>query len=181
MFSRLSSRNGTAALAALIGIALALAGCGSSGRGASPGFKSATTAGATTGTTTTLSSGGNPASPSPRALIQNASDEVKKLLGVAKAGTTITPQGTIPNWDPANGSAIPAEPSHISGFGFVADKSKGIEYLSFAVKDTSGKCAGGDLVANAAGTKTTGGKAVSVPDKAPCTGEEVAKLAGHGG
>jgi hypothetical protein len=61
----------------------------------------------------------------------------------------------------------------------VADKSKGIEYLAFAVKDTSGKCAGGDILANAAGTQTTGGKAVSVPAQAPCTGDEVAKLAGH--
>lgn len=98
---------------------------------------------------------------------------------MARAGTPITAQGTVSGWAAANGSAIPADPSNISGFGFVADKSKHIQYLSFAVKDTSGRCAGGDLLANAAGTMTTGGRAVAIPAKAPCTGDEVAKLAGH--
>jgi hypothetical protein len=182
MFSRLSSPTGPIAVSTLAGIALAVTGCGSSGSsgmGASAGSKSGTTA-STTGTTTTLSASGSSAPPAPRALVEDASGEVKTLLAVAKPGTTISSQGTVPGWAPANGSAIPADPSHISGFGFVADKSKGIQYLSFAVKDTSGRCAGGDLLANAAGTRTTGGKAIAVPAKTPCTGEEVAKLAGHG-
>ena len=159
---------------------LAATACGSSRSGASAGFKSATTTASANVTTTTLSTGGPPtAPPSPQGVVTSATGEVKKLLAVAKSGTAITPQGTVAGWAPANGSAIPADPSHISGFGFVADKAKRIQYLSFAVKDTSGNCAGGDLLANPAGTRTTGGRAITVPAKASCTGDEVAKLAGH--
>jgi hypothetical protein len=182
MFSRLSSGIRPIALAVLASSALITAGCGSAGTHASGAFKSATTtasASVTTTTTTTLSANGSFAPPAPRAVVQNAPDAVKKLLALGKAGTPVSPEGTISGWAPANGSAIPADPSHTSGFGFAADKSKGIQYLSFAVKDTSGRCAGGDLLANAAGTTTTGGRAISVPAKAPCTGDEVAKLAGH--
>ncbi|HEY1524390.1 MAG TPA: hypothetical protein VGF70_15370 [Solirubrobacteraceae bacterium] len=179
MFARLSSPTRPLFLSVLAGIVLAMAGCGSGRTHASGAFKSITrsSTSVTTTTTTTLSVGGSTAPPAPRALVQNATNEVKTLLAVAKPGTTIAAQGTVSGWAPANGSAIPADPSHISGFGFVADK--GIQYLAFAVKDTSGKCAGGNLLANAAGTLTTGGKAVSIPAKAPCTGDEVAKLAGH--
>jgi hypothetical protein len=112
-------------------------------------------------------------------VVTSATDEVKQLLALAKPGTTITSQGIVSGWAPANGSAIPADPSQISGFGFVADQAKHIQYLAFAAKDTSGKCAGGDLLANASGTRVTGGKAITVPAKAPCTGDEVAKLAGN--
>jgi hypothetical protein len=172
MLSRLSSGLQPITLSVVTGIALAVAGCGSSpssGTGTSTVSTSAVSS-ATTGATTT-------APPSPRAVVRSASDEVKQLLALAKPGTTIGSQGSVPGWAPANGSAIPAEPSHVSGFGFVADKA--IQYLAFAVKDTSGKCAGGDLLANASGTRITGGKAIAVPAKAPCTGDEVAKLAGH--
>lgn len=185
MFSRPSSGRRFVDLAALAGIALAIAGCASSRQSgaAAAGFKSSTSSSSTassTATTTTLSSGGlATAPPAPRGVVTDAPGEVKKLLAVAKAGTAITAQGTVSGWAPANGSAIPADPSHISGFGFVADQAKHIQYLSFAVKDTSGRCAGGDLLANAAGTRTTGGRAIAVPAKAPCTGDEVAKLAGH--
>jgi hypothetical protein len=180
MFSRTSSGRRFVALAALAGIALGLAGCGSSRQSPAAGFRSSTTS-STTVTTTTLSSGGLATGPpSPRGVVTDAPGEVKKLLAVAKPGTAITAQGTVSGWAPANGSAIPADPSHISGFGFVADMAKHIQYLSFAVKDTSGKCAGGDLLANAAGTQTTGGRAIAIPAKAPCTGDEVARLAGHG-
>lgn len=185
MFSRTPSGKRSVALAALVGIALGLAGCGSSRQSGAPaeGFHSSTTGSttaSTTVTTTTLSSSDlATAPPAPRGVVTSATDEVKKLLAVAKAGTAITAQGTVSGWAPANGSAIPADPSHISGFGFVADKAKHIQYLSFAVNDTSGKCVGGDLLANAAGTRTTGGRAIAVPAKAPCTGDEVAKLAGH--
>jgi hypothetical protein len=104
---------------------------------------------------------------------------VKKMLALGRKGTRITPQGTVPGWASANGSGIPATPTHLSGFGFVADKARNIQYLSFAVRDTSGRCAGGDLQANAAGKRIIGGRPVTVRAKAPCTGDEVAKLAGH--
>lgn len=178
MLPRLSSRIRPISLSALAGIALAAAGCGSSS--SSGTVASTTSTSAVSATTTTLSSSGDTTgSPSPRAVVTSAPGEVKKLLALAKPGTTITSQGTVPGWAPANGSAIPADPSHISGFGFVSQKGAGLQYLSFAVKDSSGKCAGGDLLANASGTRITGGKAITVPAKAPCTGDQVAKLAGH--
>ena len=184
MFSPMSSGARSTVLAALAVVVLGLAGCGSSKTSGSPGaaLKSSSTTASTTVTTTTLTSGlPTAASPSPRGVVTSATGEVKKLLAVGKPGTSVTAQGTVAGWAPANGSAIPADPSHISGFGFVADKAKKLQYLSFAVKDTSGKCAGGDLLANAAGTRTTGGRAIAIPSKDPCTGDEVALLAGHTG
>ncbi len=168
-------------LAVVAGMALVAAGCGSSrlsGLGP-PATSTTSAAGSTNATTTTLSTAGATAPPSPKGVVTSATGEVKTLLATAKAGTAISSQGTVAGWAPANGSAIPADPSHISGFGFVPDTPQHIQYLAFAVKDTSGKCAGGQLLANASGTKVTGGKSVAVPAKEPCTGDEVAKLAGH--
>src|ERR1700693_4590899 len=144
MFSRLSSRTAPINLFAVVGvgfsvaaIAFSVAGCGSSSPrpGTSAGATSGTASASPSATTTTLSSGAAAtASPSPRGVVTSAPGEVKKLLALAKPGTTITSQGTVPGWAPANGSAIPADPSHISGFGFVSQKAAGIQYLSFAVK-----------------------------------------------
>ena len=181
MFSRLSSRSRPITLVVVAGLALAGAGCGSSrSTGLGPRATSTTSAaGSTDATTTTLSTGVDTTAPAPKGVVTSATGEVKTLLTTAKAGTAVSSQGTVAGWAPANGSAIPADPSHISGFGFVPDPAQHNQYLAFAVKDTSGKCAGGQLLANASGTKVTGGKSVAVPAKKPCTGDEVAKLAGH--
>jgi hypothetical protein len=176
MFSRVSTR--PLSLPVLVAVILIAAGCGSS----SPSGTAAPTTSTSTSTHTTApgaTTGASLAPPTTRGPFPDASVEVQKMLRLAKAGTRITPQGTVPAWASANGSGIPATPTHLSGFGFVVDKAKNIQYLSFAVKDTSGRCAGGDVLANGSGTKITGGKPITVPAKAPCTGDEVAKLAGH--
>ena len=54
-------------------------------------------------------------------------------------------------------------------------------HLGFAVKDSSGHCAGGDIEADAAGTYVQSAQPVDMPRHAACTGDEAAKLAGHGG
>jgi hypothetical protein len=143
-----------------------LAGCGSSTPSA-------------TGISALLTSGSTTGGPG----VQQTTDataERDKLLKLARPGTSVTAQGTVPGWPPANGSGIPATPSELSGFGFVADKAQNLEYMSFAVFDSAGRCAGGDLEANSAGTQITSARPVAIPAKAPCTGDEVAKLAGHG-
>ncbi len=76
----------------------------------------------------------------------------------------------MPGWPPANGSAIPATATDISGFGFNVDKAKKDQYLSFAVTDASGACAGGDIVANAKGTMVVSTSAVKLPSHAPVHG-----------
>ena len=150
----------------LAGLAVAvLAGCGSS---ASSG----------TGTAAQSTSGSTTGAPSPHP-ITSASVEVSKLLALGKPGTSLTGQGTVPGWPPANGSGVPATPSEVSGFGFVADKARNDQYLSFAVMDTAQRCTGGDLETNTSGTQVASAKPVKLPAKAPCTGDEVAKLVGH--
>jgi hypothetical protein len=161
----------------LTGLAvMLLAGCGSSGS-AGTGSSGTGTGGGATLTTLGSTSGTTTASlPS----YASATAERAKLLALAKPGTTLSSTGTVPGWPPANGSGIPATPSEVSGFGFVPDKAKNIQYLSFAVADSGGRCAAGDLEANAAGTQITSAKPVTLPSKAPCTGDEAAKIAGHG-
>lgn len=147
---------------AILGIlVLAATGCGSSPRNTIPAPVA-----------TTAAYGPNPYS--------NATAERNKLLGLAKPGTKVTSQGNLPGWPPANGSAIPASATEVSGFGFNVDKVLKVQYLSFAVSDTNHSCAGGDIIANAKGTTVVSSRAVKLPSHAPCTGDEVAKLAGHG-
>lgn len=110
----------------------------------------------------------------------NAAAERNKLLALARPGTKISSQGNLSDWPPANGSAIPATATEISGFGFNMDRAKKAQYLSFAVTDTSGACAGGEILAKANGTTVVSASPVKLPSHAPCTGDEVAKLAGHG-
>jgi hypothetical protein len=157
----------------LTGLAiLLLAGCGSSGSSGTGTSALATlsTLGSTTGAPVihTVKS------------YTSATAERDKLLALAKPGTSLSSQGTVPGWPPANGSGIPATPSEVSGFGFVPDKGQKIQYLSFAVTDRTGKCAAGDLEANSAGTRVTSAKPITLPAKGPCTGDETAKIAGHG-
>jgi len=109
----------------------------------------------------------------------SAAAERDRLLRLAQPGTKITSQGNLPGWPPANGSAIPATPTEVSGFGFNLDKARKVQYLSFAVRDAGGACAGGDILANAKGTEVISGTAVSLPHHGPCTGDEVARMAGH--
>jgi hypothetical protein len=109
----------------------------------------------------------------------SATAERNKLLALAKPGTDV-PQGNVPNWPPANGSAIPATATEVSGFGFNVDKTQNVQYLSFAVADRNHGCAGGDIVTNAKGTKVISASPIKLPRHAPCTGDEVAELAGHG-
>jgi len=172
MLSRVLGRYAPLSVAVLT--AVALTGCGSGTTGTATAQLS--TVGSTTGAPATTTANFSLIPNRPAASARGIRD---KLLALAKPGTPITTQGTVPDWPPANGSGIPATPTDLSGFGFVVDKPKNMQYLSFAVKDSSGKCAGGDIVANSAGTAITGGQAISVPAKAPCTGDEVAKLAGH--
>jgi hypothetical protein len=67
----------------------------------------------------------------------------------------------------------------VSGFGFVPDTSSHIQYLAFAVMDAAGRCAGGDLEANYSATQITSARPITIPAKAPCTGDEAAKIAGQ--
>jgi hypothetical protein len=149
----------------LAGLAVVvLAGCGSS----SPG----------TGTSLLGGVGSTVGSTKLRE-INSASAERDRLLALAKPGTNLTTQGTVLGWPPANGSGIPASSTEVSGFGFVPDKSRHDQYLAFAVKDTAGHCAGGDFEATASGTQVTSARPITIPPKAPCTGDEAAKIAGH--
>lgn len=111
--------------------------------------------------------------------ITSATGERNKLLGLAKPGTHLTPQGTVPGWPPANGSGIPATPSEVSGFGFVVDRTRNDQYLSFAVTDAAGRCAGGDLETDSSGRVVASARSIAIPHKAPCTGDEAARIAGH--
>jgi hypothetical protein len=155
----------------LTGVAIVLlAGCGSSASSGT-GTSALSTLGSTTGTL----------APHTLHTYISATAERDRLLALAKPGTSVSSQGTVPGWPPANGSGIPATPSDVSGFGFVPDKARNIQYLSFAVLDTTDKCAGGDLVTNASGGQITSARPITVPAKGPCTGDEVAKIAGHGG
>ncbi len=149
----------------LAGLAVVvLAGCGSSSSGT--GTSPLAGLGATTGSTKLRE-------------ISSASAERDKLLRLAKPGTNLTTQGTVLGWPPANGSGIPATSTEVSGFGFVVDKTRHDQYLAFAVTDTAGNCAGGDLEATASGTQVTSAKPITIPRHAPCTGDEAAKIAGH--
>lgn len=141
-----------------------LAGCGSSSTGT--GTSPAGALGSTTGSNRLRE-------------ITSASAERDRMLLLAKPGTNLTTQGTVLGWPPANGSGIPATSTEVSGFGFVPDKARHVQYLAFAVMDTARRCAGGDLEATAAGTQVTSARPITIPPKAPCTGDEVAKLAGH--
>jgi hypothetical protein len=109
----------------------------------------------------------------------SATAERDMLLHLAKPGTKITSQGNVPGWPPANGSAIPATPTEISGFGFNVDKKRNVQYLSFAVGDKGHGCAGGDIVTNAKGTTVLSARPINLPSHATCSGDEVAKLAGY--
>ena len=160
----------------LAGLAVVvLAGCGSSassGTGTSAGATSASISGSTiAGPTTTAAT---------VQTITNATAERNKLLALAKPGTRVTSQGMVPGWPPANGSGIPATSSETSGFAFVQDKAKNIQYLSFAVMDRTGRCAAGDLETNASGLQITSARPITIPPKSPCTGDEAARIAGHG-
>jgi hypothetical protein len=109
----------------------------------------------------------------------SATSERNRLLALARPGTKITSQGSISGWPPANGSGIPATATEISGFGFNVDKARKEQYLSFAVTDSRHGCAGGDIVTNSKGTNVVSSMPVNLTTHAPCTGDEVAKLAGH--
>jgi hypothetical protein len=111
--------------------------------------------------------------------VTSAQAERDRLLALAQPGTKVTSQGTLSGWPSANGAAIPASPSELSGFGFEADHAKKVQYLGFAVKDTAGHCAGGEIQADLAGTYVQSATAVTIPSHAPCTGNEAAKAAGH--
>lgn len=146
-----------------------LAGCGSSapaGTGVTA-LSTLSSAGSTTGTPTVRT-------------YTSATSERDRILALAKPGTSVTSQGNVRGWPPANGSGIPATPSEVSGFGFVADKARNLQYLSFAVIDTAHKCAGGDLETNASGSQIVSARPIKLPPKGPCTGDEVARIAGHG-
>ncbi len=79
-----------------------------------------------------------------------------------------------------NGSAVPASPSVVSGFAFVSSKGRGVDYLAFAVADTSSHCAGGVLEASSASPPTvTKATPVTVPAGTSCTGDNVATIAGY--
>jgi hypothetical protein len=109
----------------------------------------------------------------------SATTERNKLLDLARRGVKVTSQGNLPGWPPANGSAIPATATRISGFGFNVDKKRKAQFLSFAVRDSGGACAGGDILTDSKGKKVVSHRAIRLPPHAPCTGDEVAKLAGH--
>lgn len=103
-----------------------------------------------------------------------------QAMGSAESG------GTVTNWtaDKAlafSGSAVAAGPSDVSGFTFVTDKAKNVDFLSFAVADTQGHCAGGVLLDNASFTKVISAKPVTLPAGAACTGSAVGQAAGYGG
>ena len=109
----------------------------------------------------------------------SATQERNRLLGLAKPGTRVTSQGTLPGWPAANGAAIPATTSQVSGFGFLVDKNQNVQYLGFAVLDTKGKCALGDIEANSSGTEVVSASPVTTPAHGPCTGDQAARAAGH--
>ncbi len=161
----------------LTGLAiLLLAGCGSS----SAPSASSTSSDTGTAALTTLSATASTPTTLPQVYSNTSATSTRnKLLALAKPGTSVTSQGNVPGWPPANGSGIPATPSEVSGFGFVPDKAQNIQYLSFAATDRKGRCAGGDLEANQAGTLITSARPITIPAKAPCTGDEAAKIAGH--
>ena len=111
--------------------------------------------------------------------VPSAKAERDRLLDLAQPGTKLTSQGTVPGWPSANGAAIPATASQVSGFGFLSDTAKHVQYLGFAVKDSAGHCAGGDIEADSGGTYVQSAEPVEIPRHAPCTGDEAAKVAGH--
>jgi hypothetical protein len=145
---------------------MALAGCGANTKtGRSGGTEESTSA--------------VPTAPAKGTGFASAAAERNRLLALAKPGTKITSQGNVPGWPPADGSAIPATPTDVSGFGFNVDKAKNTQYLSFAVTDSRHACAGGDIVTNSKGTTVVSAKPVELPPHAPCTGDQVATQAGH--
>lgn len=75
--------------------------------------------------------------------------------------------------DLLGGYALAATPTQISGFQFVESKSTGGEILVFAVADSSGTCAVGELVADSAGTTVASAEPLDVAAGTECTGNAV--------
>ena len=116
--------------------------------------------------------------------IIDASHDRDALLADAPVGSAIV-NGYPSQWASTAysfaGAAVSADASGtVSGCGFVIDKAHNDEgYLSFAVQDSNGNCAGGDLVAAGSGDTVTSATPVTVPAGQPCTGNSVAAAAGH--
>ncbi|MFL5824019.1 MAG: hypothetical protein ACJ764_11315 [Solirubrobacteraceae bacterium] len=121
-----------------------------------------------------------PTTPAAHHAVKSAKVQRDKLLGLAAPGTKVTPRDTVPGWPSANGAAIPATTSQVSGFGFLVDQTKRVQYLGFAVTDAAGHCAGGNIEADLAGKFVLSSARVTIPRHAACTGDEAAKAAGHG-
>lgn len=161
-----SRRSVTGVLAVMA--ALGVGACGSSN--SSTSTSTARSGSASTATTSSAAAG---ASGGSAAAVRD------KLLALAKPGTTID-HGAIAGWPKnAQGSAIPATPSAISGWGFAVDKRKNIQFLSFAVTDSKGHCVGGDIQSDTAGNKVVSARPVTVKPGSPCSASTVAAAVGH--
>lgn len=140
-----------------------------------------------TPTATPSSSTGAPTiSPSPSASpIADAVAFRTRLLDLAKQPGAIdyevepnvtTWQTAFPGIDFA-GSAVPADPTTVSGALFVDSKTKDVSYLAFAVMDTTGKCRGGVIEANDDKTVRKVIEVFGTPAK--CTGGAVSDEEGY--
>jgi hypothetical protein len=76
------------------------------------------------------------------------------------------------------GSGIPADETTVSGFADVLSKHRNVDYLAFAVIDTSGNCVGGVLEIDDVLNEVMSANPVSGPF-AQCTGDAVADAAGY--
>jgi hypothetical protein len=120
--------------------------------------------------------------------VTNAAGTRDYLLGLAPKGTPVDVRGepAIDEWATSlpwlhfTGSALPATPTSVSGFAFSYSKAKQVQYLAFAVADSSGGCAAGVL------TSTDGDRPVvtrSTPLDASgtdsCSADTIAEAAGY--
>jgi hypothetical protein len=130
---------------------------------------------------TSSSTGGAGASGAVAVPVTDAASAARAL--VAQASSSPISSGRVTAWQSdglqLNGSAVAATPTSISGAAsFVTSKSKGVDYLAFAVKDSGGNCAGGVLEANSAATAVAKTTVIPVVS-GTCTGNTVAQQAGY--
>jgi hypothetical protein len=157
-------------------LVVVVVGCGSSSQSTS---SSPTPAAAASPSTKASASSSTAVTVSDAALTRD------KLLAAAPVGSAVPNRGEMAQvWQTVvpgvrvSGSGIAATPGSISGFAFVLSKKKGLQYLAFAVLDSSGKCADGVLEASGSGDKVTAGLS---PAHQPgsCSGSRVADTAGY--
>ena len=138
-----------------------------------------------TSSSSSPSSSSSSSSESAAGIVTDAASTRDEMIDLAKQPGAVdaSAQPPVAAWTQAFpgldfiGSALPANADVVSGFAVVSSKTKGVDYLAFAVFDTHSKCSAGVLEFDSAGTSVT--KSVKVNDPSRCTADAVSEALGY--